>query len=95
FGEMSLLTGEKRSASVVAKAETRLLKLNRDAMGRLLSENEALAEKLSKTLAERSGKNSQILAASQERQQETAQKPVDENVAKAAILRRIRSFFKL
>lgn len=94
FGEMSLLTGEKRSASVVAKAETRLLKLNRDTMGRLLSENETLAEKLSKTLAERNIKNSQLTADHSEART-ASQKQVDENAARAAILRRIRGFFKL
>ncbi len=94
FGEMSLLTGEKRSASVVAKQETRLLKLNRDTMGRLLSEDAQLAEVLSKTLAERSSRNSQ-LAADHNETRVAAQKPAEENAARAALLRRIRGFFKL
>ncbi|HNX78170.1 MAG TPA: mechanosensitive ion channel [Candidatus Rifleibacterium sp.] len=94
FGEMSLLTGEKRSASVVAKTEIRLLKLNRDTMGRLLSEDHLLAEKLSHTLAERSSRNTQIVADHHE-SKVASQKQADETVAKAAILRRIRGFFKL
>ncbi len=94
FGEMSLLTGEKRSASVVAKHETRLLKLNRDTMGRLLSEDAQLAEILSKTLAERSSRNTQLVADHHETKA-AAQKPAEESVARAALLRRIRGFFKL
>lgn len=94
FGEMSLLTGEKRSASVVAKHETRLLKLNRDTMGRLLSEDTQLAEILSKTLAERSSRNIQLVADNHETRA-AAQKPVEESAARAALLRRIRGFFKL
>ncbi len=94
FGEMSLLTGEKRSASVVAKTEIRLLKLNRDTMGRLLSEDNQLAEILSKTLAERSNRTTQMVADHHE-SKAVSQKQVDDNAAKAAILRRIRGFFKL
>lgn len=95
FGEMSLLTGEKRSASVVAKVETRLLKLNRDSMGRLLSENKELAEKLSVALAERSSKNAQLKAGNENSGSGPGKNRQDENAARAAILRRICSFFKL
>lgn len=95
FGEMSLLTGEKRSASVVAKAETRLLKLNRDAMARLLSENEQLAEKLSRAIADRTSKNAQLLSSQDEVRLSKGKGGQDENAARAAILRRICSFFKL
>ncbi len=94
FGEMSLLTGEKRSASVVAKNETRLLKLNRDTMGRLLSEDVHLAEVLSNALAERASRTSQIVADHHE-SKVVSQKQVEENANKAALLRRIRGFFKL
>ncbi len=95
FGEMSLLTGEKRAASVVAKTEIRLLKLNRDTMGRLLGEDSQLAETLSRTLAERSSKNVQMVADHHESKLAASQKQVDESAAKAALLRRIRGFFKL
>ncbi len=94
FGEMSLLTGEKRSASVLAKCECRLLKLNRDSMGRLLSENKQLAEKLSHTLAERSNKNA-ALKEIEDKNTGRKKGSHDENIARAAILRRICSFFKL
>ena len=72
----------------------RRLKLNRDTMGRLLSEDAQLAEVLSKTLAERSSRNSQ-LAADHNETRVAAQKPAEENAARAALLRRIRGFFKL
>ncbi len=95
FGEMSLLTGEKRSASVVAKVETRLLKLNRDSMGLLLSENKELAEKLSFALAERASKNAQLKNGQEVSTAAPGKGKPDENAARAAILRRICSFFKL
>jgi hypothetical protein len=63
-------------------------------MGRLLSEDSQLAENLSKTLAERSNRTSQMVASHHE-SKVVSQKQVDENAAKAAILRRIRGFFKL
>ncbi len=95
FGEMSLLTGEKRSASIVAKVETRLLKLNRDSMARLLSANVQVAEKLSTALAERSSKNNTLLAALDQSKKNVSRSGLEENAARAAILRRICSFFKL
>ena len=97
FGEMSLLTGEKRSATVVAKVETRLLKLGRDSMGRLLSENEQLAEKLSGVLANRTSKNAELI----ESQQSTGARKLsghghsEGSATKAALLSKIRNFFKL
>ncbi|GAB4272169.1 MAG: hypothetical protein Kow0029_10560 [Candidatus Rifleibacteriota bacterium] len=96
FGEMSLLTGERRSATVIAKTETRLLKLSRDSMGRLLSENSKLAEILSSALAERTSKNEALI----ENQRTSVEKKggrgdFQRNASKAAILQKIRSFFKL
>ncbi|MEW6713393.1 MAG: cyclic nucleotide-binding domain-containing protein, partial [Candidatus Riflebacteria bacterium] len=97
FGEMSLLTGEKRSATVVAKTETRLLKLGRDSMGRLLSENEKLAEKLSGVLANRSSKNAELIDSHQTsgHHKNPLKTSMEGSAAKAAILGKIKSFFKL
>jgi small-conductance mechanosensitive channel/CRP-like cAMP-binding protein len=97
FGEMSLLTGEKRSATVCAKTETRLLKLSRDSMGRLLSENEKIAEALSASLAQRQSKNAELLETHRVSQsgKKGSGREFDGGASKAAILQRIRSFFKL
>ena len=97
FGEMSLLTGERRGASVIAVTETRLLKLNRDAMGHLLAENNELADKLSSVLAERNVKNAEVIEnrSLYSRKVMAAQKGDSSPASKAAILQKIRNFFKL
>lgn len=97
FGEMSLLTGEKRAATVIAKSETRLLKLSRDSMGRLLSENEKLAETLSAVLSERSSKNAELIEnqKSSLKVRRGSRGDFEMQASKAAILQKIRSFFKL
>lgn len=53
FGEMSLMTGERRRATVQAAAETELLVVDKDALAPLLSEAPELAERISRVLAER------------------------------------------
>ncbi len=94
---MSLLTGEKRSASVRAKVETRLLKLGRESMGYLLNENDKLAETLSAALAKRSKYNTELIDGAQSdlSARRRAMGSFDSHGSKAAILSRIKSFFKL
>ncbi|HYC02083.1 MAG TPA: mechanosensitive ion channel family protein [Azospirillaceae bacterium] len=53
FGEMSLLTGEPRSASVVALADTVAYEIEKGAMQLVLDGNPAVAEALSHAAAER------------------------------------------
>ncbi len=53
FGEMSLLTGEPRSATVVALTDVVLLELDRPVFARLFAEHPELAPKLSGMLAHR------------------------------------------
>lgn len=53
FGEMSLLTGAPRSATIRAVDETRLVVLRKEAVRPLLLADPAIAERLSKTLARR------------------------------------------
>ncbi len=97
FGEMSLLTGEKRSATVSAESETRLLKLSKDTMAHLLGENAKLAEKLSVVLSERNQQNQELIKnQSMYYAAVSAGRRADyEGASKAAILQKIRSFFKL
>ncbi len=63
FGEMCLLTGEKRSATVRAKTDSDLWEIDRASLQPVLDENRALAEKLSELLARRKMENEGILAA--------------------------------
>ena len=53
FGEMSVLTGEPRTATVVALGDAALLALDRDAFERILSAEPELAQTLAQTIARR------------------------------------------
>lgn len=55
FGEMSLLTGEPRSATVVAAEDAALFELDRPTFAQLFDEQPALAGLLSEALAHRRG----------------------------------------
>jgi small-conductance mechanosensitive channel/CRP-like cAMP-binding protein len=90
FGEMSLLTGEPRSATVIATDHTSVLVLAKESLAPLLEENPQIAESLSKALAIRSRTN---LATSETRTglQGAGSVAVDEK----SLLKRIRTFFLL
>lgn len=53
FGEMALLTGEPRSASVIAIEETEVLEIGHQALKQLFETNPSLCESISSTVAER------------------------------------------
>ena len=62
FGEMSLLTGEPRAASVVALGEVELLEIARPTFGRVLASHPELAANLANLLGQR---RSQLRAVAQ------------------------------
>ena len=89
FGEMSLLTGAPRSATVSANGAVEVFVLDREAVAPILASDPRVAETLSKVLAERT-------AATQARvdlRKEELAHLVDSN--HQSILTRIRGFFKL
>ncbi len=53
FGEMSLLTGEPRSANVIADEETEVLQIKKDGLKPILEDNPALVEAISEMIHER------------------------------------------
>jgi small-conductance mechanosensitive channel len=53
FGEMSLLTGEPRSATVRAIEDTEVIKIQKDIFSKILSANSGISEYLGQVLAER------------------------------------------
>jgi small-conductance mechanosensitive channel/CRP-like cAMP-binding protein len=63
FGEMSLLTGEPRRATVKARSEAILAELPKAAIAELLDKNERLMERLSEALARHQASNLQKLDA--------------------------------
>ena len=87
FGEMSLLTGEPRLATLSAASDCIAYEITKDAMSALLSERPELAETLGAIVAARKLRNSAALAdASTEEQEHTS-------VARA-IVEKMRSFFR-
>jgi small-conductance mechanosensitive channel/CRP-like cAMP-binding protein len=69
-GEMSLLTGFPRTATVTAAGETELLEVNRGAFTRLLGLRPEIPEKLADLAAARAEKNAAALEQFQARRQE-------------------------
>src|SRR5262249_21918061 len=53
FGEMSVLTGQKRSATVRAVSDAVLYEVTKDHIANLFNSNPAIATTLSRTVAER------------------------------------------
>jgi len=67
FGEMSLLTGEARSATVVATSDSQVLEIAKSQLAVILQENSALLTTLSEMLAQRRLDNEGVLASTAER----------------------------
>jgi CRP-like cAMP-binding protein len=87
FGEMALLTGEERTATVVTLAPTDFFVIDREAFRETLEKNPVLAERISEILAERR----RALEATQAALHEAHGQAMDEE--KTRILTRIREFF--
>jgi small-conductance mechanosensitive channel len=83
FGEMALLTGEPRTAHVVAAKETEVLEISHEAMKSVFKSNPQLVETLGQTIAQRRAG----LAASVETE--------DEEKGSAGIIASIKRFFRL
>ncbi len=90
FGEMSLLTGEPRSATVVAETDTVVLVLDHTVLGDMLKRNQQLADELAAMLERRAGEQRERRAAAPA---PTPATPVAE--PSHAIVSRIRRFFGL
>ena len=84
FGEMSLLTGLPRTATMTATTDCELLEFNRAAFSRLLSLREEIPQVLSDLAATRAAQN----AASLEKLRATSTTPVE--LAKDGIMRRLK-----
>ena len=91
FGEMSLLTGEPRSATIRADSDCEVLEISKEVMAEVMRDSPQCLTQLSEILAKRKLEGEGIL-------RDTAQ-PDDstnkEREYRASFLRRIRTFFEL
>ena len=63
FGEMALMTGEKRTATIRARTDVELLELNRDAFGELFKNHPETAAQMGEVIALRMTERREMLAA--------------------------------
>ena len=90
FGEMSLLTGEKRTATITAEADTTVLALSKAIFADVLETNAQIAEALAKVLEKRQRENLEKMAKTKELSQDKL-----DATSSQTILRKIKSFFGL
>jgi len=88
FGEMSLLTGEKRSATAIAENEVSLLEIEPTDMLPLIKKNPKLMELLSGKLAERKLATKDIIDSISQ-----AEQTLEKEVLSKNILTKIKNFF--
>ncbi len=90
FGEMSLLTGEKRTATITAETDTTVLALSKAIFADVLETNAQIAEALAKVLEKRQRENLEKMAKTKELSQDKL-----DATSSQTILRKIKSFFGL
>ena len=90
FGEMSLLTGEKRSATVIASQDCEVVEIGKPVITNSLKENPELLHKLSDLLAHRQMENEGIFAAQGHDQVNKKQ-----TAYRASFAHKLRKFFEL
>jgi len=84
FGEMSLMTGAPRSATVTPLSETRLLEVGKESFGRILAAQPDLVEQLATALQVRARERVQAMS--------IVERPIPET---QDFFRRIREFFSM
>ncbi|MHA3772328.1 cyclic nucleotide-binding domain-containing protein [Verrucomicrobiota bacterium sgz303538] len=90
-GEMSLLTGEPRSATVIARKDCEVWEIDKAVLGEVLQENNAAVQRLSELLAQRRMENEGILASNNG----SAQTASKQKEYTEGFLQRLYSFFEL
>ncbi|MDB6148974.1 MAG: MscS Mechanosensitive ion channel [Chthoniobacter sp.] len=89
-GEMSLLTGEPRSATVIARTDCEAWEIEKSAIAEVLQENESLVRKLGEVLAQRRLATEGILASASKSQVLTKQQEYTDG-----FLHKLSAFFDL
>jgi CRP-like cAMP-binding protein len=90
FGEVSLLTGEPRSATVTAQTDCEIFEIDKPAMAALFHEHPQFAEQLSETLAAR-----RLATKSELERLEIGAAESTAGQTKENVLARLRLFFQL
>jgi small-conductance mechanosensitive channel/CRP-like cAMP-binding protein len=91
LGEMSLLTGAPRSATVIARSDCEMWVIDKEVFAEILQKNEPLVRKLGELLAQRRLETEGVLASSSEQGQiATKQKEYTDG-----FLKKLYSFFEL
>ncbi len=85
FGEMSLLTGEPRTAHVIATEETEVLRIDKNGLKPILADNPNLVEAISELVEERRAMMEKAVESPEDQTAQLAKSP----------LRSIRKFFGL
>jgi len=91
FGEMSMLTGEKRSATIKAESFVEAFEITKDCLQPILSENPRLVEQLSRSLVAHQAQRKTVL----ERVGQLSNAKEEEANNVPSMLNRIRLFFNL
>ncbi len=91
FGEMSLLTGAARNATVIARVDCEMWELEKPVLAELLQQNQRLVERLGELLAKRKMETEGVIAATMEKAEIAAK----QREYTAGILAKLSSFFEL
>ena len=92
FGEMSLLTGEKRSATVRADGDCYIMEISKDVMADVIRDSPDCLRKLSELLAKRKMETEGIL---KDAATSSADQAAKQREYTATFLRRLKTFFAL
>jgi len=90
-GEMSLLTGAPRSATVIAVTDCEMWEIGKEVIAEILQENEPLVQRLSELLAQRRLETEGILASNADH----AELPARQKEYTDGFLKKLYSFFDL
>jgi small-conductance mechanosensitive channel len=92
FGEMSLLTGEKRSATVRAEGDCYVMEIGKDVMGEVIRESPDCLKQLSELLARRKMETEGIV---KDATTSSADQAAKQREYTANFLKRLKTFFAL
>ena len=90
-GEMSLLTGEPRSATVVASTDCEMWEIDKPVLGEILAQNQPLVQRLGEMLAKRRLANEGLLASTTAE----SERKTKEAEYTQGFLHKLYSFFEL